>query len=127
VRYLDIFWLYTNPLLASWPQEALAERLGVKGAAILGALISWNEEGVLEFNDNQKVWRLVEEGDASRAPSSEITVSLRARTNGPPVIAKQTPLDSRRGTSPKVNDSRDQQSWQVNSASLYRNLRAHNS
>jgi hypothetical protein len=38
----------------------------VKEQTVIGALISWNEEGILEYSEYQKMWSLVEEGDASR-------------------------------------------------------------
>ncbi|KAG8845016.1 hypothetical protein FRB91_002124 [Serendipita sp. 411] len=51
---------------SSWSQEGLSTHLGVKEKTLIGALISWNEEGVIEYQEHKTVWVLVEEGDASR-------------------------------------------------------------
>ncbi|CAG7847581.1 Anaphase-promoting complex subunit 2 AltName: Full=20S cyclosome/APC complex protein apc2 [Serendipita indica DSM 11827] len=80
---------------SSWLQEELSKQLGVKEKDVLGALISWNEEGVLEFNSYTKRWILVEEGDASRVQPAPA-----------PTIERFPELQ------PSAMSSREQQHWQ---------------
>ncbi|PVF91727.1 hypothetical protein CPB86DRAFT_802615 [Serendipita vermifera] len=85
----------------TWSQVALSEALGVKEQTVIGALISWNEEGILEYSEYQKMWTLVEEGDASRTKNAEADYSA--------VVMQQ--IDTTKQSSDEPVDSRDQQEW----------------
>ncbi|KAG8833304.1 hypothetical protein FRC18_003774 [Serendipita sp. 400] len=41
---------------SSWSQEGLSTHLGVKEKTLIGALISWNEEGVIEYQEHKSLW-----------------------------------------------------------------------
>lgn len=99
--------------LASWSIDSLSERLGVKKPALLGALISWNEEGVIEPFENPPLWVLVEEGDAFRPSSSEVPYSFPSFSNKSIVVSTSMAPTSKRGSSPQTGDTRDRQAWEV--------------
>jgi hypothetical protein len=103
---------FSYHLPATWSQVALSEALGVKEQTVIGALISWNEEGILEYSEYQKMWSLVEEGDASRTKNGANSLSDRRVETDHNTVATQQ-IDTKKQSSDEAVDSRDQQDWLV--------------